>query len=70
MNYDQADPTPEDLETPAFKAVSEAIKTWDINIPEAYEGYMGTNGNHVIIILEALRKLQNGIDRAIGRLGK
>jgi hypothetical protein len=48
------DPTPEDLCKPEFEAIWQCIKTWDINVPGVYEGYMGATGNHVRAILEAL----------------
>lgn len=50
------DPTPEMLEDPKFNAIWSAIKTWDINVPEAYGGYCGATGNHVRAILDALPK--------------
>lgn len=50
------DPTPEDLASPEFKAVWKAIKGWDIGVPEWYDGYTGTMGNHVMAILNALKK--------------
>jgi len=49
------DPLPEELETPEFNAVWDVIKTWDINVPEAYNGYCGATGNHVVAILDALK---------------
>lgn len=52
--YHCSDPTEADLETEEFNKVWECIKTWDINVPEAYEGYCGATGNHVIAILIAL----------------
>ena len=48
------DPTPEMLDDPRFEAVWRCIKHWDINVPEAYSGYMGATGNHVRAILDAL----------------
>lgn len=48
------DPTEDMLRNPAFKAIWHCIKTWDINVPEAYNGYCGANGNHVRAILGAL----------------
>lgn len=50
------DPTPEMLENPEFKAIWECIKTWDINIPGAYEGHMAATGDHVAAILNALSR--------------
>lgn len=54
-----ADPSPEELKTPEFEAVWQAIKTWDINVPEAYSGYCGATGNHVKKILDALRQIES-----------
>ncbi len=48
------DPSPEMLATPEFEAVWQCIKKWDINVPDAYAGYCGANGNHVRAILDAL----------------
>lgn len=48
------DPTPEMLASPAFDAVWQAIKGWDIHVPGAYGGYCGATGNHVRAILDAL----------------
>ena len=49
------DPTPEMLTAPEFEAIWQCIKSWDINIAEHYNGYMGATGNHVRAILDALR---------------
>ena len=49
------DPTPEMLQDPAFEAIWQCIKRWDINAG-AYRGYMGATGNHVRAILQALDK--------------
>jgi hypothetical protein len=48
-------PGPEELKTPEFEVVWQAIKSWDINVPEAYSGYCGANGTHVVAILDALK---------------
>ena len=53
------DPTEDMLKTPEFETIWQAIKTWDINVPEAYDGYCGTSGNHVRHILDALAKVEN-----------
>jgi hypothetical protein len=50
------DPTEEDLKLPEFEIIWQAIKSWDINVPEIYEGYCGATGNHVMCILNALRE--------------
>lgn len=49
------DPTVEmRLLDPRFAAIWECIKSWDINVPEAYSGYCGATGNHVRAIIDAL----------------
>ena len=48
------DPKWKDLESEDFNAVWECIKSWDINVPEFYDGYTTANGNHVMAILIAL----------------
>lgn len=52
-------PSEEDLKTPEFNAVWDCIKTWDIAVPEAYDGYMGAIGNHAQAILDALSKVKS-----------
>jgi len=52
------DPTPEMLASPEFEAVWQCIKKWDINVPDAYAGYCGANGNHVRAILDALEHVK------------
>lgn len=39
---------------PLFDAIWGAIKTWDINVPHAYSGYMGATGNHARAIYDAV----------------
>lgn len=51
-------PSPDDLEREDFNAIWEVIKSWDINVPDAYNGYCGANGNHVKHILDALDKMK------------
>jgi hypothetical protein len=36
-------PTPDMLASPEFNAVWEAIKDWDINVPNVYAGYCGAS---------------------------
>jgi len=48
------DPTEAQLASPEFAAVWEVIKTWDVNVPEFYDGYCGASGSHVVLILNAL----------------
>lgn len=47
-------PSPEMLASPQFEAIWSVIKSWDVNVPEAYSGYCGANGSHVAMILNAL----------------
>lgn len=53
MSY--RDPKPEELTDPLFEAIWQAIKKWDINVPDQYNGYSGATGNHVCAILDAVR---------------
>lgn len=48
------DPTPAMLDWPQFEAVWQCIRTWDLNVPDAYAGHCGATGNHVRAILDAL----------------
>lgn len=48
-------PTPEQIVDPVFQAIWQAIKTWDVNVPEYYDGYCGANGSHVMLIVDALK---------------
>lgn len=52
------DPLPNETETSTFNAIWECIKTWDINVPEKYEGYTGATGNHVCAIIDALNDIK------------
>ena len=54
---DWPDPTTEMLASPKFEAIWQCIKSWDINVPEAYGGHCGATGNHVRAILDALAKV-------------
>lgn len=47
------DPTSEELESPRFNAVWNAIKKWDIE-REPGDGYAGATGTDVCTILDAL----------------
>jgi hypothetical protein len=47
-------PTNEQMASPEFRAIWETIRTWDINVPEFYDGYCGADGSHVVLILNAL----------------
>ncbi len=56
------DPTPEMLETPEFIAVWDAIKTWDISVPEVNGGsYFVARGKHVRAILDALGEVRGTV---------
>ena len=43
-----------------FNAIWDVIKTWDVNVPEEYEGYCGANGNHVCAIMDAVALVTEG----------
>lgn len=61
------DPTPEMLAgNPMFDAIWNAIKSWDINVPGAYNGYCGATGNHVRAIYDAIHR--SGLQAAQGSL--
>ena len=47
-------PSKDELKTEEFNAIWNLIKTWDINVPEYYNGYTGANGSHVKLILDVL----------------
>ncbi len=51
------DTTSEMLETVLFDTIWRTIKTWDVNVPHAYSGYMGATGNHVRAIYDAVAPL-------------
>ena len=57
------DPTPDELDAYWFNKIWDAIKTWDINVPEAYVGYEGATGNHVVHILHALNAKPENVER-------
>lgn len=63
-------PTPEMLNDPTFNAIWNVIKSWDINVPDAYSGYCGATGNHVRAILDALPAslAERGEERGIREL--
>lgn len=55
---------------PLFEAVRLAIKGWDINVPDAYSGYCGANGNHVKAIVDAVMVVmlqRRGADKMLPR---
>ena len=55
MKKKTTEPTSQDLISPEFNAIWEAIKKWDIQ--RVYgEGYAGATGTDVMIILNALKK--------------
>lgn len=57
------DPTPDMLNDPLFEAIWKVIKTWDINVPDAYFGYCGASGNHVRAILDGIVAAQTQNNR-------
>lgn len=70
------DPTPEMIAMPEFETIWQCIKSWDINVPYAYEGYCGATGNHVRAILDALppnpiaEEMAKALEDALDHLGK
>jgi hypothetical protein len=56
MDNNWPDPTQENFKDPRFDKIWNEIKTWDINAPEAYQGYCEATGNYVKAILNALDK--------------
>lgn len=48
-------PIQEMLNSSEFNVLWECMKSWDIRVPEVYDGYCKTTGNHVRAILEALK---------------
>ena len=48
-------PSREEQNSAEFNAIWGIIKNWDINVPEYYNGYAGSNGSHVKLILDAIR---------------
>lgn len=53
------DPTPEMLDgDPLFEAIWQTIKSWDVNVPAHYWGYMGATGSHVRLIYDAVKSAQ------------
>jgi hypothetical protein len=59
---DMPNPTADDLLSPEFEAVWQAIKSWDVNVPKYYSGYCGATGSHVMLILNALRAVQSSTE--------
>jgi protein-disulfide isomerase len=53
---DMPSPSNEMMDSDAFNAIWYVIKTWDINVPEFYDGYCGANGSHVKLIMDELNK--------------
>lgn len=47
-------PTDAMLADPLWEAIWQAIKSWDVNVPAHYNGYMGANGSHATLIYAAL----------------
>ena len=48
-------PTEEDIKSELFESIWKVIKTWDINVPEYYNGYCVANGSHVKLLMNAIR---------------
>lgn len=60
MITDMPNPTPTMLDgDPLFDAIWGVIKSWDVNVPEYYQGYCHCNGSHATLIYRAVRKALN-----------
>jgi len=55
------DPTEAMLKDPVWNAIYDTIKTWDVNVPEFYNGYCHSTGSHATLIYEAIQKAQSPI---------
>jgi hypothetical protein len=53
---DYTSPSDEMLQDILWNAIWEAIKGWDINVPDEYEGYMGATGNHATTIYKNIER--------------
>jgi hypothetical protein len=50
-------PTPTMVEgDKLFDAIYKVIKSWDVNVPEYYQGYCHANGSHATLIYHAVRE--------------
>lgn len=64
-------PTREQHDHPIFESIWRCIKKWDINVPDAYDGYCEATGNHVVAIMKALHDdgfliiHKDGLDREV-----
>jgi hypothetical protein len=61
--YNYSNPTIEMIHDPIWNAIWDEIKTWDINVPYEYIGYMGATGSHATAIYKAIVdiSIRNGI---------
>lgn len=48
-------PTEEQLNDPIWNAIYDVIKSWDVNVPDFYQGYCEANGSHATLIHEAIK---------------
>jgi len=48
-------PSQAELFDPIFHRIWQVIKDWDINVPTHYSGYMGANGSHAKMLLDAVK---------------
>ena len=64
------DPTEEDLRSPVFNAIWQAIKRWDISRDTALEGYHGVTGTDVMAILIPLREAGLVIEDVVAKIGE
>ena len=55
-------PTPHQMNDPRFTAIWNAIKSWNISVPEAYPGHTEATHNHVVRIMRNLDLIYRGKD--------
>lgn len=52
-------PTDEQIASPLFQAIWSVLKSWDVNVPEFYDGYCGANGSHVLLIMNSINGVKD-----------
>lgn len=58
---EEPSPTLEERDTPLFNAIWGEIRSWDINVPEYYDGYCSATGSHVKMVLDAIKRELAGL---------
>jgi len=57
LSIDKSMPSPpaDVHDHPLFNAIYDTIESWDVNVPEYYNGYCGANGSHAYLIYDAIK---------------